>query len=254
VTEPIPTSLDLDRPVLDAHVLAVRLRESGRETQILLNSVLMSVAVANAAFVLARLLASGISAEIWLPFVLAGLGLLIVSFTGMSMSSLLAVYIPDLRDSILPLVQAMAVFLLFSVLTPDGAAIPLLGDWFAIVGVHALIGAMLIWNLTVKLRGTKYHADLEAGIRDLIRSRRSSMAVAIAVGMLWIGVWIGLRALRAAGHPALPWIPPLLAIGVLIQSILVLRAAQTGRDRIVGLVRGNPDGRDEMRPVAARID
>jgi hypothetical protein len=147
----------------------------------------------------------------------------------------------------------MAVFMMFSVLAPDGGTIPLLEDWFAIVGVHALIGAMLTWNLTVKSRGTKCHADIEAGIRDFIKSRSRIMAVAVAAGGLWIGVWIALRAFRAAGHPALPWIPPMLAIAVLVQSILVLRAAQLGRDRIVDLVRTSAASSAAIQPSAARI-
>jgi hypothetical protein len=66
---------------LDADTLAARIRDHGRETQLFLNSVLVSVEVANAAYVFALLLSSGITPMLWLPFILGILGLVALAIS-----------------------------------------------------------------------------------------------------------------------------------------------------------------------------
>src|SRR5437660_1040397 len=62
----LPTMPASRRPELDVATLASRIRDHGRETQLFLSSVLVSVAVANAAYVFALLLGSGITPMVWL--------------------------------------------------------------------------------------------------------------------------------------------------------------------------------------------
>src|SRR5260370_15508777 len=145
LTMPTPTTVDLDR-----HVLIDRIRDHGREIQLFLSSMLVSVAVANAAYVFALLLGSPIAPLLWLPFVFPSFGFVLVTFSGTSNTSLLIVSMPDWRDSVFPLLQAITVFLMFGVLIPAGSNLPLLADWYAVVGAHAMIGAIWIWSHPAK--------------------------------------------------------------------------------------------------------
>ena len=144
------TMLAQHRPELDRDTLAARIRDFGRETQLFLNSVLVSVAIANAAYVFALLLGSGISPMLWLPFMLASFGFVLITFSGTSSTSLLIVSLPDWRDGVLPLLQAMTVFLMFSMLMPVHSTMPLLIDWYAVVAAHAIIGRFWIRSLAAR--------------------------------------------------------------------------------------------------------
>src|SRR5260370_2249244 len=103
----LPTMSPSRKPELDVSTLAARVRDHGREGQLFLNSVLVSVAVANAAYVFALLLASGITPILWLPFMLASFGFVLITFSGSSTTMLLVVSLADLPDSFFPLVHAM---------------------------------------------------------------------------------------------------------------------------------------------------
>jgi len=146
----LPTMPASRRPELDVATLASRIRDHGRETQLFLSSVLVSVAVANAAYVFALLLGSGITPMLWLPFMLASFGFVLVTFSGTSNTSLMVVSLPDWRDGVLPLLQAMTVFLMFSMLIPAHSTMPLLIDWYAVVAAHAIIGGFWIRSLTAE--------------------------------------------------------------------------------------------------------
>jgi len=156
---------------LDADTLAARIRDHGRETQLFLNSVLVSVAVANAAYVFALLLGSGITPMLWLPFMLASFGFVLVTFSGTSNTSLMVVSLPDWRDGVLPLLQAMTVFLMFSMLMPAHSTMPLLSDWYAVVAAHAFIGGFWIRSLAARIRETRY----DAAVRDAVEAHLKSM-------------------------------------------------------------------------------
>jgi hypothetical protein len=209
---------------LSAQVLTDRIRDHGREIQLFMNSVLVSVAVANAAYVLALLLGSTISRLLWLPFVLASFGLVLVTFSGTFNTSLLVVSMPDWRDSTLPLLQAMMLFLMFSMLIPTGSALPLLTDWYAVVAAHALIGAFWIRSLAGKIGATSYDVSLRAAVQSHLKSMRRSASAAALSGIFWSIVWVSVRwwlvpeqspLLRFQGFIGL--IALLISIGVIVQ-------------------------------------
>jgi hypothetical protein len=209
---------------LNSQVLTDRIRDHGREIQLFMNSVLVSVAVANAAYVFALLLGSPISRLLWLPFVLASFGLVLVTFSGTFNTSLLIVSMPDWRDNTLPLLQAMMLFLMFSVLIPTGSALPLLTEWYAVVAAHALIGALWIKSLAGKTRATSYDVSLTAAVQSHLKLMRRSATAAALTGIFWCIVWVSVRwwllpeqspLLRFQGFIGV--IALLLSIGVIIQ-------------------------------------
>src|SRR5215469_7428879 len=99
--------------------LAERIRNHGRETYLLFNSVVVSVAIANGAYVFALLLGSSVMPLLWLPFMLASFGFVVVTFFGPLSTSLLVVFVPDWRHITFPILQALAIFLMFSMLLPS---------------------------------------------------------------------------------------------------------------------------------------
>src|SRR5262249_29062411 len=123
-------------PQLRAKALGQRMRDQAREMHLILNSILVSVAVANAAYVFALLLASTISPAMWLPFLLASLGFVFVTLGGTLPGNLLLVSLPDWSETAFPLFQTLALFLMFSLLMPVRTTLPLLVDWYLALGAH----------------------------------------------------------------------------------------------------------------------
>src|SRR5258708_12269381 len=138
----LPTMHPPHKPELDVSTLTARVRDHGREGQLFLNSVLVSVAVANAAYVFALLLASGITPMLWLPFMLASFGFVLITFSGSSTTSMLIVSLADWRDGVIPLLQAMAMFLMFTMLMPAHSALPLLIAWYSAVAAPPPLGRL----------------------------------------------------------------------------------------------------------------
>jgi len=106
------------RPELDHTTLAARIRDHGRETQLFLNSVLVSVAVSERGLCICasarqRYHADAVAAiypgQLWL--------VLIHVFSGTSSTSLLIVSLPDWRAAVF-IAAGHAVFLMFSTLIP----------------------------------------------------------------------------------------------------------------------------------------
>ncbi len=234
---PTPPRVDLD-----LRVLTDRIRDHGRETQLFLNSVLVSVAVANAAYVFALLLGSPIARLLWLPFVLASVGFVLVTFSGPFTTSLLIVSMPDWRDSVLPLLQAMTLFLMFSMLVPTSSTLPLLIDWYAVVGAHALIGALWIWSLAGRIRATSYDVSLRAAVQSHLKSMRRSATAAALSGIFWCAVWTSIRWWLLPEQSPLLRFQGVLGVIALVISIGVIAGIERDRRMFVRLVPGDRAG------------
>ena len=239
LTMPTPTTVDLDR-----HVLTDRIRDHGRETQLFLSSMLVSVAVANAAYVFALLLASPIAPLLWLPFVLPSFGFVLVTFSGTSNTSLLIVSMPDWRDSVFPLLQAITVFLMFGVLIPAGSNLPLLADWYAVVGAHAMIGAIWIWSLAGKIRATSYDISLRAVVHSHLQWMRRGATAAALSGIFWFAVWASIRWRLMPEQSQLLRFQGLLGVLALVISIGVIAGIERDRRMFARLLAGDHAGNE----------
>jgi hypothetical protein len=217
------------RPELDVGTLAARIRDHGRETQLFLNSVLVSVAVANAAYVFALLLGSGITPTLWLPFILASFGFVLMTFSGTSHTSLLVVSLPDWRDGVLPLLQAMAVFLMFSMLIPAHATMPLLIDWYAVVAAHAIIGGFWIRSLAARINETRYEPALRDAVEAHLTSMHRSSIRAISSSGFWLVVYLTIRLWVVPEHPEFLRFQGVLGLAALAISIGVLAIIEQDR-------------------------
>jgi hypothetical protein len=240
----LPTMLPQRKPELDVSTLAARIRDHARETQLFLNSVLVSVAVANAAYVFALLLGSGITPMLWLPFMLASFGFVLITFSGSFNTSLLVVSLPDWRDGVLPLLQAMTVFLMFSMLIPTHSTVPLLIDWYAVVAAHAIIGGFWIRSLAAKINGTKYEPALRDAVEAHLKSMHRSAVAAISSGGFWLMVWLTIRWWVLPEHPAVLRFQGLLGLVALVISIGVIAIIDRDRGIVAALVsdaRAAPD-------------
>ena len=224
------------RPELDAATLASRIRDHGRETQLVLSSVLVSVAVANAAYVFALLLGSGITPTLWLPFMLASFGFVLVTFSGTSNTSLMVVSLPDWRDGVLPLLQAMTVFLMFSMLMPTHSTLPLLTDWYAVVAAHAIIGGFWIRSLAARINGTQYEPAIRDAVQAHLASMRRSAVAAISSSGFWIAVWLSIRWWVLTEYPTLLRFQGILGLLALAISIGVLTLIERDRRIFAALV------------------
>src|SRR5215469_1062318 len=194
---------ELHTPQLSAHALGQRMRDQARETHLIFNSILVSVAVANAAYVLALLLASGISLALWLPFLMASLGFVFVTLAGTLPGNLLLVSLPDWSSTAFPLFQTMTLFLMFSLLMPVGTTLPLLVDWYLAVGAHSLIGAFWMRDGATKMAGASYEAVLIPLVQSHVSTIRRWSIGAASVGTLWVACWVVIRFWMAAHQPEL---------------------------------------------------
>jgi len=249
----LPTMLAQHRPELDHETLAARIRDHGRETQLLLNSVLVSVAMANAAYVFALLLGSGISPMLWLPFILASFGFVLISFSGSFNTSLLMVSLPDWRDGVFPLLQAMMVFLMFSMLIPTHSTLPLLNDWYAVVAAHAFIGRLWIRSLIIKINGTQYEPAIRDAVQAHLASMHRSAVAAISSSGFWLTVWLAVRLWVAPEHPLLLRFQGILGLIALSISIGVLALIERQRQIFAVLVSeagaAHPPPQPPARPL-----
>jgi hypothetical protein len=226
-------------PELDGATLAARIRDHGRETQLFLSSVLVSVAVANAAYVFALLLGSGITPMLWLPFMLASFGFVLITFSGTSNTSLLIVSLPDWRDGILPLLQAMTVFLMFSMLIPAHSTMPLLSDWYAVVTAHAIIGGFWIRSLAARIDGTRYEPAIRDAVDTHQKSMRRSAVAAISSAGFWLVIWLTIRLWVLPVHPGFLRFQGILGCVALAISIAVLALIEQQR-RVFAAVVPDP--------------
>ena len=225
----LPTMPVQRRPELDGATLAARIRDHGRETQLFLSSVLVSVAVANAAYVFALLLGSSITPMLWLPFMLASFGFVLITFSGTSNTSLLIVSLPDWRDGILPLLQAMTVFLMFSMLMPAHSTMPLLIDWYAVVAAHAIIGGFWIRSLAARIDGTRYEPAIRDAVDTHQKSMRRSAVAATSSAGFWLVVWLTIRLWVLPEHPGFLRFQGILGCVALAISIGVLALIEQQR-------------------------
>jgi len=232
----LPTMPASRRPELDVATLASRIRDHGRETQLFLSSVLVSVAVANAAYVFALLLGSGITPMLWLPFMLASFGFVLVTFSGTSNTSLMVVSLPDWRDGVLPLVQAMTVFLMFSMLIPAHSTMPLLIDWYAVVAAHAIIGGFWIRSLAARINETRYEPAIRDAVEAHLDSMRRSAVAATSSSGFWLMVWLAIRWWVVPEHPEFLRFQGILGLIALAISILVLALIERDRQKFAALV------------------
>jgi len=213
---------ELHTPQLSAHALGQRMRDQARETHLIFNSILVSVAVANAAYVLALLLASGISPTLWLPFLMASLGFVFVTLAGTLPGNLLLVSMPDWSAGALPLFQTMALFLMFSLLMPVGSTLPLLVDWYLAVGAHSLIGAFWMRHVVSKMTAASYEAALLPLFQSHVSWARRTSIKAASVGTFWVSVWVVIRFWVAPHHPELLRWQGLLGLMALVGSIGII--------------------------------
>ena len=244
----LPTMRAQHRPELDHATLAARIRDHGRETQLFLNSVLVSVAVANAAYVFALLLGSGITPMLWLPFILASFGFVLITFSGTSSTSLLIVSLPDWRDGVLPLLQAMAVFLMFSTLIPAHSTMPLLSDWYAVVAAHAFIGGFWIRSLAARIKETRYDPAVRDAVEGHLKSMRGSAIAAASSGSFWLAIWLTIRLWVLPEHPEFLRLQGLLGLVALAISIGVLALIERQRQGFAILVSDSQTTPSGPRP------
>jgi len=232
----LPTMPAQRRPELDVGTLTARIRDHGRETQLFLSSVLVSVAVANAAYVFALLLGSGITPMLWLPFMLASFGFVLVTFSGTSNTSLMVVSLPDWRDGVLPLLQAMTVFLMFSMLIPTHSTLPLLNDWYAVVAAHAIIGGFWIRSLSGRINGTRYELAIRDAVEAHLTSMHRSAVAAISSAGFWLMVWLSIRLWVLPEHPTFLRFQGILGLVALAISIGVITTIERDRRIFAALV------------------
>ncbi len=232
----LPTMPPPRKPELDVSTLAARVRDHCREGQLFLNSVLVSVAVANAAYVFALLLASGITPILWLPFILASFGFVLITFSGSSTTSMLIVSLADWRDGVIQLLQAMTMFLMFTMLIPAHSTLPLLIDWYAVVAAHALIGGLAIQSMAARIKRTQYEPAIREAVETHLKMMRRSTVAAISSGGFWLAVWLWIRLWVLPEHPIFLRFQGILGLVALAISIAVLAIIERGRRIFAALI------------------
>jgi hypothetical protein len=200
-----------------------RIRDLGRETQLTLSGVLVSVAVANAAYVLSLLLASTISFTLWLPFLAASFAFVIVTLTGSTISNLFLVSMPDWLDSTLPLLQALMMFLMFSMLIPFRSELPLLVYWYLVPGAHSLIGALWMRKFISRIRHSSYEGALTEIVQRHLDNLHRTSIIAATAGTIWICIWALIRFWVSPHHAwLLQWqgLLGLIALAIAIGTVM----------------------------------
>jgi hypothetical protein len=223
-------------PELGITDLAIRIRDYGRENQAFLNSMLMSVVVANAAYTLALLIASGITPRLWAPFWVAGFLMVIVTFAGIFASNLLVAYVPDWRDTLIPLSQTVVGFLMFSVLTPVGSNLPMLTDWYLVVAAISLLAVAGMSNGISKISQTAYDPPLKDLAKRFAESVSFKRVFPSVNCVVWVVIWAFVRFLMPY-HPALAAYQALLPFVLMMVAVGALVGFESDRKMIIENVR-----------------
>jgi hypothetical protein len=224
---------------LSACVFQDRMRDLGRETQQTLSGVLVSVAVANAAYVLSLLLASAIPFTLWLPFLAASFAFVIVTLTGSTISNLFVVSMSDWLDTALPLLQALMMFLMFSMLIPVRSELPLLAYWYLVPGAHSLIGALWMRKFISRIRHSSYEGALHGIVERHLDNLHRTSIIAAASGLIWICIWALIRFWISPYHAELlRWQGLLGLIALAIAIGIVLRNENYRRAFLQSVQRG----------------
>jgi hypothetical protein len=213
--------------------LAERIRNHGRETYMLFNSVVVSVAIANGAYVFALLLGSAVTPLLWPPFMLASFGFVVITFFGPLSTSLLVVFVPDWRHVIFPILQALTIFLMFTMLLPSGATIPLLSDWYLVIAVHALTGASWIWSEAAGIRKSAYDSTLRQLVRERLGVMRRAGTFAVVSGFVWVAIWMAIRLFVIPFHTNLLAFQGVLGLAAFAESIAIIAMIETAQRRLL---------------------
>jgi len=199
-------SIDLNSTTLP---WAARIRDHGRETQLFLNSVLVSVAVANAAYVFALLLGSGITPTLVAAIYPGQLWLrpdhILRHLEHQPADRVAARIWRDGRPSIAA--GRWRVFLMFSTLIPAHSTMPLLSDWYAVVAAHAFIGGFWIRSLAARIKETRYDPIVRDAVEGHLKSMRGFRDCCGFERQLLVGNMVDdpmVGASRASGISALP--------------------------------------------------
>jgi hypothetical protein len=220
--------------------LRSRIQEHSRESQMLMSGVMKSITVANAAYILAALVASPVSPLLWLPFWITTFFIIILSFTAQVTSTLLAAYDADWRETTIVFTQTIWEFLMMSALTPRNATVPMLSAWYLAAALHAAGGALALRNLWSKFGTIKYSPALEELVGWYRRGLGENIPRAAVLAGISISVWIvALYVLpRFPGLEMWQGIFPLLQ---LVGLFSVMRTMERDRAMILSFIRNCPD-------------
>jgi hypothetical protein len=217
-----------------------QIRNHTHDNLILLSSVMKSITIANAAYVLTMLCASSVTPFLWIPFWLASFAIIVVSFTGQITNSLLSTYDPDWRETVGAFAQTIAEFILMSVLMPQGKSLPMLESWFLLWGVHSLCGALMERVIGSKVRRGHYSPVLRTLVDLHVEHLAGAWRGASFSGAFGLVIWMLARYL-VPRHPALMmWqiVIPISLIGILVA---VVRSMEAERRHILHYVRTHDD-------------
>lgn len=184
---------------------------------------------------------------LWVPFWLASLSIVILTFTAYAVGVPIVSYVPDWIDAGLPMVGTVAEFLLFSFLTPSATpgnpTIPLFLYWYLCVAVISLIlGPLFGCNLIVKVGRTQYDPflrSLTVRFAERVKARiRDSMLIGGSLVVIWASllIWAVLRPCPQLTLGAWQGI-----IGVLVTAAVLgvgLRGLERDRREIAGAIFG----------------
>jgi len=167
-----------------------RLHDYARNNYLFLGNVTKGVALAIATSILLQILSDLRSEWVRITPWLASLAGILVTYMTWDIGTLLSNSRANILDSLLPLLMGMAEFLLFGILLKyDNNNLALLWfNWFACLGLHALIGAIILHN---RISVTDFRRDFEdgalAGIYQswLRKSRTGASFMSIACFVVW---------------------------------------------------------------------
>jgi hypothetical protein len=224
------------QPAVTLDDLRARIRDHARDSQMLLSGVMKSITIANAAYTLMLLASSSISPALWLPFWLAGFAMITVSFTAALISTLLAAFDPDWRDTFIVFSQTIWEFMTFSVLTPTGTTMPMLENWYLVVALHSAGGVFVVMLLRRRFAATSYSRTLQPLVESYREGLGRSAPRAIGVSVFGLVAWFAARPLIARFPTFMQWqvIVPLLVLVAIIRSI---GAMERERASILSFIR-----------------
>ncbi|MGH7947687.1 MAG: hypothetical protein ACREQF_00465 [Candidatus Binataceae bacterium] len=214
-----------------------RVRDSATDTYAFHSAVMKSVTVANAAYTMSLLLASGAPPWLWLPFWIASSLILLVNLMGTLMGTRLISFDPDWRDSAYPLAQTITEFLLYSTLVPVGASLPMLHYWYAVIACHALLTVLIFSSILAKTESAEVGPFMRSVLEHYRSVLRFRCKVVGGIAAFWLVAFALVDWYALPRHPGFENWQAVLGIGAVAMGFAAVRQENRSRKRLLQFVR-----------------
>lgn len=207
-------------PKLSRQLLTDRLKDAVSLNYLSLASIIAGVNLAVAADTLIRLLTPPAFGWDRLPLWLCGFESLYIAYSALTLAPIVAVYHPNWRDHLFPLLIGLSVLLMFGMLPNPALIVP----WYLIAGLMAISRVGLSSYIGSQLRQMECEDDVAEAVREYGRAMSRIVYFHLAIAVYFLTVFVGL--LLISDLRAWQWMLGGLGAVALLAQIMFIEQAR----------------------------